>query len=82
MGGKPVKSIKTGLNRAVVKAGLGDGVSTYTLRHSRITHLMQQSVPTWEVAGMAGTSEKMIRDHYGHQHPDHMQRGGECEVMG
>ena len=67
--GAPVQSIKTALGAAVERAGLGDGVSAYTLRHSRATHLLQSGVEIWEVAGALGTSEDMIRAHYGHHDP-------------
>lgn len=67
--GGPVLSIKTGLHAAIARAGLEGAISTYTLRHSRITHLLQKSIDAWEVAGNVGTSEKMIRDHYGHHDP-------------
>jgi integrase len=67
--GGPVLSIKTGLHAAIARAGLEGAISTYTLRHSRITHLMQKGIDAWEVAGNVGTSEKMIRDHYGHHDP-------------
>lgn len=53
--------------------GVGAGVSPYTLRHTSITHMMQLGVPIWEAAGLAGTSEAMVRAHYGHHHPDHMR---------
>lgn len=70
--GAPVASVKVAFGRACAAAGLGDGVSPYTLRHTAITHMMQRRVPIWEAAGFAGTSEAMIRAHYGHHHPDHM----------
>lgn len=70
--GKPVSSIKTGFGSAVDSAKLGDGVTPYTLRHSRITHQVKAGISLWEVAAAAGTSEAMIRKHYGHWAPDHL----------
>jgi len=70
--GAPVASIKVAYARACAAAGLGAGVSPYTLRHTAITHMMQRGAPIWEAAGFAGTGEAMIRAHYGHHHPDHM----------
>jgi integrase len=61
-------------------AGLGEGVSPHTLRHSAVTHLMQQGVPTWEVAGFAGMGEAVLRRHDAHHHPDHM--GAAVSAMG
>lgn len=71
--GKPVASVKTGFARAVRLAQLPAATTPYTLRHTSITHMMQRGVPIWIVAGFAGTSEAMIRLHYGHHHPDHMR---------
>lgn len=72
--GKPVASIKTGFGRAVEKAGLGDGVSPHTLRHSRATHLKQAGVSSWEVAGALGMSEALVEKVYGHHDPHHLAR--------
>lgn len=69
--GVPVKSIKTAFGRAVRTSQLGE-VSPHTLRHSRVTHLMQAGIRKWEVAGYAGMSEKILEGTYGHHHPDHM----------
>jgi hypothetical protein len=71
--GHPVKGVKTALNRAVALAGLGDGVTMYSLRHSRITHQMMAGVKPWEVAKAASTSLEMIEQHYGHFQPDFMR---------
>jgi integrase len=46
--------------------------SQQTLKHTCITWLLQNRVPIWEVAGFVGTSEKVIRDTYGHHSPDHL----------
>ena len=70
--GEPVARVKVGFANAVALAGLGEGVSPHTLRHSAVTHLMQQGVPTWEVAGFSGMGEAVLRRHYAHHHPDHM----------
>lgn len=78
--GKAVASVKTGFASAVRQAGLGKGVSPHTLRHTAATWLMQAGVPLWEAAGFLGMSEKMLRDVYGHHHPDH-QRGA-AEAIG
>jgi len=70
--GQPVARVKVGFANAVDLAKLGEGVSPHTLRHSAVTHLMQQGVPAWEVAGFAGMGEAVLRRHYAHHHPDHM----------
>ena len=64
--GRPICSIKTGLDSAIARAGLGEGVSAYTLRHSRATHMLQAGISTWGVAEALSTSEAMIVKHYGH----------------
>ncbi|MDQ0447099.1 tyrosine-type recombinase/integrase [Methylobacterium aerolatum] len=45
--GEPVARIKVGFANAVKAAKLGAGVSPHTLRHSAVTHMMQQGVPTY-----------------------------------
>jgi integrase len=43
--------------------------TTYTLRHSTITDLVMAGEPILTIAQLAGTSVKMIQDHYGHLRP-------------
>jgi integrase len=69
--GKPVKSVKTAFATAIRKAGI-EHASPHSLRHTAATWLMQNGAPIWEAAGFLGMSEKMLRDTYGHHHPDHM----------
>jgi site-specific recombinase XerD len=47
-------------------AGLPDATTAYTLRHSTITDLVTGGLDLMTVAALAGTSIKMIQDHYGH----------------
>ncbi|WP_245524275.1 tyrosine-type recombinase/integrase [Methylobacterium nonmethylotrophicum] len=77
--GQAVTRVKVGFANAVALAGLGEGISPHTLRHSAVTHLMQQGIPTWEVAGFAGMGEAVLRRHYAHHHPDH--RGDAVAAM-
>lgn len=70
-GGLRVESVKTALNRACELAGLGEGVSAYTLRHTAATWLVAKGLPTRKVADFLGTSEGMIVKHYGHLAPDY-----------
>jgi integrase len=55
------------------RAALDDSVTPHVMRHTCATWLLQKGVPTWEVAGYLGTSEKVIRDTYGHHSPDHLE---------
>ena len=67
--GKRIKDIKKGFEAACKRAGL-EGVTPHTLRHTAATWLMQRGTPTWEAASFLAMSEKMLRDVYGHHHPD------------
>lgn len=78
--GQPIERVKVGFARAVELAGLGEGVSPHTLRHSAVTHMMQQGVSTYQAAGFAGMGEAVLRRHYAHHDPDHM--GEAVNVMG
>lgn len=71
--GGPVLSITTSLRAAIDRAGLGGGVVAYTFRHSRATHMLQAGVGVWRTAEALGTSEEMIRRHYGHHDPSLMR---------
>jgi integrase len=70
--GRLILKERKGWDRARELAGLGDDVTPHTLKHTCITWLLQNRVPIWEVAGFVGTSEKIIRDTYGHHSPDHL----------
>ncbi|MGY4476320.1 integrase [Bradyrhizobium sp. USDA 3364] len=70
--GRLIAKERTGWDRACELAGLGDEVTPHILKHTCITWLLQNRVPIWEVAGFVGTSEKVIRDTYGHHSPDHL----------
>jgi integrase len=70
--GRLIAKERKGWDRASELAGLGDEVTPHVLKHTCITWLLQNGVPIWEVAGFVGTSEKVIRDTYGHHSPDHL----------
>lgn len=70
--GRLIAKERKGWDRARELAGLGDDVTPHVLKHTCITWLLQNRVPIWEVAGFVGTSEKVIRDTYGHHSPDHL----------
>lgn len=48
------------------KAGLGEDVVAYTLRHVAITEMIVAGIDPLSVARLAGTSIAMIQRHYGH----------------
>lgn len=66
--GKPMEkdSWKNPIKAAVLKAGLPEHTTAYSLRHSTITDLVTAGLPTLTVAQVSGTSVRMIEKHYGH----------------
>jgi integrase len=70
--GRLIAKERKGWDRARELAGLGDEVTPHVMKHTCITWMLQNRVPIWEVAGFVGTSEKVIRDTYGHHSPDHL----------
>jgi integrase len=70
--GRLILKERRGFNRARYLAGLGSEVTPHILKHTCATWMLQNRVPMWEVAGYLGTSEKIIRDTYGHHSPDHL----------
>jgi integrase len=65
--GKPISGqLRRAFAGAVMMAGLPADVTPHLLKHSCITHMLQNGKSTWDVAGHVGTSEKVIRDNYGH----------------
>lgn len=63
--------IKTGWKAVREAAGLDEGVTPHTLRHTAITWALQRGVRTWDVAGYFGVSIKVIEVVYGHLSQDH-----------
>ena len=55
-------------------AGLGSEVTPHVLRHTCATMLLQRGVSVYDVAGVLGTSEDVIRRTYGHHAEDHFRR--------
>ena len=55
---------KKPIRRAALAAGLDPTTCAYTLRHSVITDLVNEGVPTMNIAKLAGTSVKMIEETY------------------
>jgi integrase len=69
--GRLILKERRGFERARNLAGLGGEVIPHVLRHTCATWMLQNGVPTREVAGFLGTSENVIEKVYGHHHPDH-----------
>lgn len=58
------------IKAAAAAAQLSDATTIYTLRHSVITDLVAGGTDLFTVAKLAGTSVKMIEEHYGHLRSD------------
>jgi integrase len=68
-----IKKQKRAWRSARLRAGLDKCVTPHVLRHTCATWLLQEGISTWEVAGYLGTSEKVVRDVYGHHAPTHLE---------
>jgi integrase len=55
-------------------AGLGADVTPHVLRHTCATMLLQLGVSVYDVAGVLGTTEDIIRRTYGHHAHDHLRQ--------
>jgi integrase len=73
--GKPIASqLRRAWNGAREMAGLGREVTPHVLKHTSATLMLQNRVSTWDVAGVLGTSEAVIRKTYGHHSVEHLRR--------
>jgi len=54
-------------------ARLGPDVTPHVLRHTAATWLLQRGVSVYDVAGVLGCSEEVIRRTYGHHAKDHLR---------
>lgn len=70
--GQAVASVKTAFRNAVKLAGLGQGISPHTLRHTAATWLMQRGADPWQAAGYLGMSLDVLLNTYGHHHPHYL----------
>ena len=59
--------------RASELAGLGKDVTPHILRHTCATWLLQSGVSIYDVAGVLGCSEAVVRKTYGHHAKDHLR---------
>ncbi|WP_137133507.1 site-specific integrase [Rhizobium sp. FKY42] len=71
--GRLIKKERRGWDRARELAGLDTEVTPHIMKHTCITWMLQRGVPFWEISGFTGTSEKTIRDTYGHHSPKHLE---------
>lgn len=72
--GRPVRSQeRRAWATARALAGLGVEVTPHVLRHTCATMLLQLGVSVYDVAGVLGASENVIRRTYGHHAQDHLR---------
>ena len=72
--GKPIASqLRRAWASARAMAGLGPEVTPHVLKHTCATLMLQNWVSTWDVAGVLGTSEAVIRKVYGHHSIEHLR---------
>ena len=72
--GKEVTKLRRSWNTARKAAGLGTDVTPHVLRHTRVTWLLQEGIPIFEVAGSVGMSPHTVEKVYGHHSPDFQSR--------
>jgi integrase len=72
--GRPINSKERRAWRTARElAGLGADVTPHVLRHTCATMLLQLGVTVYDVAGVLGASENVIRRTYGHHAQDHLR---------
>ena len=73
--GKPIASQERRAWRTARElAGLGQEVTPHILRHTCATMLLQLGVSVYDVAGVIGTTEDVVRRTYGHHAHDHLRQ--------
>jgi len=73
--GRPINSKeRRAWQTARVLAELGPDVTPHILRHTCATMLLQLGVSVYDVAGVLGASEDVIRRTYGHHAHDHLRQ--------
>ena len=71
--GLPALRIRRSWNTARRVAGLGSEVTPHILRHTFATWAVRDGVSFGMVALAIGTTERIVRDVYGHHGPDHLR---------
>jgi integrase len=71
--GKQIKSVKKSFRNARIRAGLGDDVIPYTLRHTCGTWMALAGVDLWTIGGWLGHSHTKTTELYAHHHPGYQE---------
>jgi integrase len=72
--GHKLTKLRHSFEAARKRAGLGDDVVPYTLRHSAGTWMAQRGVPLWQIGGWLGHSQEKTTELYAHHHSDHFEQ--------
>jgi integrase len=72
--GQPIAQERRAWRTACELAGLGGDVTPHVLRHTCATMLLQLGVSVYDVAGVLGASEEVVRRTYGHHAQDHLRQ--------
>lgn len=70
--GKPVREVRTGLQRAARSAGI-DHIVPHDLRRTFATWALREGASFAEVAAAIGDDESIVRKHYAHLQPDYLK---------
>ena len=72
--GRPVRSIKSALKAAALRAGIDPkGLSPKTFRHTVAVELRRRGVSEWECQGILGhRGESPVTEMYARYRPDHL----------
>jgi integrase len=65
--------LRTSWESARDRAGLSADVTPHVMRHTCATWLLQRGISVYDVAGLLGCSEQVVRDTYGHHAHDHLR---------
>jgi integrase len=71
--GKQIGSVKKSFRNARARAGLGDDVIPYTLRHTCGTWMALAGVDLWLIGGWLGHSHEKTTELYAHHHPAYQE---------
>jgi integrase len=72
--GQPIAQERRAWRTACELAGLGADVTPHVLRHTCATILLQFGVSVYDVAGVLGASEELVRRTYAHHAHDHLRQ--------
>ena len=69
--GERIADVKKGIAEVAKEAGIKKKITPHMFKHSAITWMMQSTMPLASIADLTKTSEKVLREYYGHHRPDY-----------